>query len=129
MNPDIVALSIPIVSTIAVFSFLAVASWTNARRKEREAYYKSETLKKIAEVQGNAAGSILELLREENKIESQRRTEGRKLGGLISIAVGVSLGVFLRAIDHNEPAYLVALIPLLVGVALLAHAYLLTPAE
>jgi hypothetical protein len=127
MNPDIVALSIPIVSTIAVFSFLAVASWTNARRKEREAYYKSETLKKIAEVQGNAAGPILELLREENKIESQRRTEGRKLGGLISIAVGVSLGVFLRAIDHNEPAYLVALIPLLVGVALLAHAYLLTP--
>jgi uncharacterized membrane protein (GlpM family) len=127
MNPDIVALLIPIVSTIAVFSFLAVASWTNARRKEREAYYKSETLKKLAEVQGNAAGAILELLREEDRIESQRRIDGRKLGGLISVAAGAGLAVFLRAIDHNEPAYLAALIPLLVGVALLAHAYLLTP--
>ena len=127
MDQPVVLFFVPIITVIALFSFLTVASWSGARRKEREAYYKSETLKKIAEVQGNAAGSILELLREEDRIESQRRIDGRKLGGLISIAVGVSLGVFLRAIDHNEPAYLVALIPLLVGVALLAHAYLLTP--
>ena len=43
---------VPIVGSIALFSFLAVASWSDARRKEREAYYRSETLKKIAESSG-----------------------------------------------------------------------------
>ena len=40
------------VGSIALFSFVAVAAWSDARRREREAYYKSETLKKIAEAQG-----------------------------------------------------------------------------
>ena len=34
------------VGAVGMFSFIAVASWADARRKEREAYYKSETLKK-----------------------------------------------------------------------------------
>jgi hypothetical protein len=38
---------------IAVCSYLAVKAWVNARRAEREALYRSETLKKLAEMQGN----------------------------------------------------------------------------
>jgi len=59
---------VPIVGSIALFSFLGVASWSEARRKEREAYYKSETLKKIAESSGEGAKSALELLREQDKM-------------------------------------------------------------
>ncbi len=50
----VVAIAIPIVGSIALFSFLGVASWTDARRKEREAYYRSETLKKISESSGGS---------------------------------------------------------------------------
>lgn len=117
------------VGSIALFSFVAVASWSDARRREREAYYRSETLKKIAETQGSGAGSALELLREEEKNAVRRRREGQKLGGLITSGVGIGLMVFLRAIEPHEPIYLVALIPLLVGVALLFYSYFLAPKE
>ena len=61
----IAAMFIPIVGSIALFSFLAVATWADARRKEREAYYKSETLKKIAESSGEGARAAIELMREQ----------------------------------------------------------------
>jgi hypothetical protein len=35
--------------------------------------------------------------------------------------------IFLKAVDHNEPAYLVGIIPLLVGGALLAYSSVLAP--
>lgn len=119
------------IGSIALFSFVAVASWSDARRREREAYYRSETLKKIAETQGSGtgAGSALEFLREEERIAARRRLEGQRLGGLITAVVGIGLVVFLRAIGHREPVYLVGLIPLLVGMALLAYSYLLAPKE
>jgi hypothetical protein len=117
------------VGAVAVFSFIAVAAWSDSRRKEREAYYKSETLKKLAEAQGTGASSAVELVKEEERIALRRRLEGQKLGGLITVAVGVGLMVFLKAVDHNEPAYLVGVIPLLVGVALLAYSYVLGPKQ
>lgn len=116
---------------IALFSFLAVASWADARRKEREAYYKSETLKKIAETQGPGGNAALELMREEEKIARRRQREGQKLGGMIMTAVGVGVMVLLGAIgDKNDKGILfVGLIPLLIGVALMTYAYLLAPKE
>ncbi len=115
--------------SIALFSFLAVASWSDNRRKEREAYYRSETLRKIAETQGTGAGTALEVLREEDRIGRRRRQEGQRLGGLITAAAGIALMVFIRAIETKESAYLVGLIPLLVGLALLTYSYLLAPKE
>jgi hypothetical protein len=112
---------------VALFSFIAVASWSDARRREREAFYKSETLKKIAETQGTGATSALEILREEEKIAARRKIEGIKLGGLVTTAAGIGLIVLLVMLVHNEPVYAVGLIPLLVGAALLAYAYLLVP--
>jgi len=117
------------VGSIALFSFLGVASWSDARRRERQAYYKSETLKKIAETQGSGANSAIEFLREEEKGAAQRRREGVKLGGLVTSAVGIGLMIFLRAIVNDEPVYLAGLIPLLIGVVLAAYSYLLAPKE
>jgi hypothetical protein len=119
------------VASIALFSFVAVAVWSRERRREREAYYRSETLRKIADTQGAGGSSAIEFLREEEKNATRRRREGQKLGGLITVAVGISMMVFIKAVDRGdpEPAYLVGLIPLFVGVALLAYTYLLAPKE
>jgi hypothetical protein len=119
---------------IALLSSLAVAEWLKAHRREREAYYRSETLKRLAETQGAGINFALEFLREEDRIATRRRREGLKLGGLITIAVGLGLMFYFRAdmppgSGAGESSYLMGLIPLLVGVALLAYAYVLGPKE
>lgn len=52
------------IAAIALFSFLSVAAWTSARQREREAYYKSETIKKLAEMRDAPPEPVLQLLRE-----------------------------------------------------------------
>jgi hypothetical protein len=124
----VVAIAIPVVGSIALFSFLAVASWADARRKEREAYYTSEAVKKIAESSSEGAKSALELLREKEKNAFRRRLEGLKLGGLITAATGLGVMVLLRGIANDDgPVYLVGLIPLLIGAALLVYVFTLAP--
>ncbi len=52
------------IAAIAFFSFLAVASWAHSRRKEREAFYKSEAIRKIAEMPTAPPEPVLQLLRQ-----------------------------------------------------------------
>jgi hypothetical protein len=126
---DVVSVAIPVVGCIALFSFLTVASWSDARRRERETYYKSETLKKIAESSGEGAKAAIELMREQEKNTVNRRLEGMKLGGLITAVVGIGVMVLLRGLVHNAPVYLAGLIPLLVGLAVLTYSLLLAPKQ
>ena len=124
---DLGAFLIPIVGSISLFSFLAVASWSDARRKERESYYMADALKKISESSGEAAKSALDYLREQENIAVRKRVEGMKLGGLITAGVGIGVMIFLRGVEHSEPAYLVGVIPLLVGLALAIYGFVLAP--
>lgn len=122
------------VGAVALFSFIAVAAWSDARRKEREAYYKSETLKKIAE-SGAGGNAALEFLREQERIGERRRREGLRLGGLITAVVGVGVMILLGVMAHDPTAgipggtYLAGLIPLLIGIVLLLYSYVLVPKE
>src|SRR5215469_252026 len=90
------------VGAIALFSFVAVAAWSDSRRKERVAYYRSETLKKIAETAGPGSNAPHEYMREEEQISTRRRREGIRLGSLITGAVGIGLMIFLRGIAHEK---------------------------
>jgi hypothetical protein len=114
------------VGAIALFSFVAVATWSDNRRREREAYYKSELLKRVSEMQTDNAVAVV---REEERNALRRRLEGIKLGGMITAGVGIGLMVFLRALVADRPVYLVGLIPLLTAVALLAYSYILAPKD
>jgi hypothetical protein len=125
----VVAVAIPVVGSIALFSFLSVAAWSDARRREREEYYRNETLKKIAESSGEGAKAAIELLREQNNVVTKRRLEGMKLGGLITAVVGIGVMVLLHGLEHEEPVYLAGLIPLLIGLALLVYTFFLAPKE
>jgi hypothetical protein len=113
---------------VALFSFLAVAVWSDNRRREREAYYKNEQLKQFPEMQRDETVSVA-VLREEERIALRRTREGIRLGGLITTAVGIGVIVFLRELLNDRPVYLAGLIVLLVGVALLAYGYILAPKD
>ena len=113
---------------VALFSFLAVAVWSDNRRREREAYYKNEQLKNMPELQRDDKVGVA-VLREEERIALRRTREGIRLGGLITTAVGIALMVFLRELLNDRPIYLVGLIVLLTGIALLVYGYILAPKD
>ena len=62
MNGESGALLLLLIAVV-VCSYLSVKAWINARRMEREAFYRTEALKKIAELQENMSGPVLEALR------------------------------------------------------------------
>jgi hypothetical protein len=116
------------VGAVVMFAiFIPTVTWIDSQRKEREAFYKSETLRRITESSGEGAKAALELMREEGHWERQKKWEGLKLGGLICIGVGVATVIFLRVQTARDPGapYLVGLIPALIGVAMLVYVYLL----
>ncbi len=129
MSPAVPVFLFLSAGAVSLFSFIAVATWSDNRRREREAYYRSETLKKIAESQAPGVASALELMREQDAKQIRRTREGMKLGGLISIAVGIAIMPFFRAVQPERPVYLLGLVPLLVGVAILIYIYALGPKE
>jgi hypothetical protein len=127
MEPVALLFSVVAIPGVALFSFLAVAVWAGSRRKEREAYYRSEVLKKIAEAQGSGSATALELMREDQRAADHRRREGTLLGGLVLTGVGLALMVFLKALISDAPVYLCGLMPLFIGFALLGYSYFLAP--
>ncbi|HZU10526.1 MAG TPA: hypothetical protein VFA02_11550 [Pseudacidobacterium sp.] len=119
------------VGAISMFGFMAVASWAGARQQERESYYKNDMLKKLADSSSSGAAATLEYLREQERIalarRAQKKHEGYIVGGMINLAVGVALMVFLHAIVREQPVFYVGLVPGLIGVALIAYALLFLP--
>lgn len=124
-RPEIMVFVFLAIASVALFSFLSVHSYIAGRRREREAYYKNETVRRLTESQGAGAGAAVELMHQEEAISIRRRLEGLKLGGLITSAVGIGFMIFLYAVNDADghKVALIGLIPLLVGVALLVYVY------
>jgi hypothetical protein len=108
---------------------MVFAVWFGTRQKEREAFYKSETLRRISESSGEGAKQAIDLLREEERLKRIKTRESIKLGGLINIGVGIGLLIFLWFLVGPKVA-LCGLIPGLVGVAMLVYVfYMAAPVE
>lgn len=122
MNPGEVAVFIPIVGSVSLFTFLVFSVWFGTRQKEREAFYKSETLRRITEASSDGAKAAIDLLREEERLKRIKAREGVKIGGVVNVGVGIGLLIFLGALTGFKVA-LCGLIPGLIGVALLVYAY------
>ena len=116
-------LSIGAVSLFVVF--IPLTSWIDSQRREREAFYKAETMRRLAESSGEGAKAAIELLREQSRMDRNKKREGLKIGGVINIGVGVALMIFLRALVGDKPVFLCGLIPALIGVAMLVYVFFL----
>jgi hypothetical protein len=121
------------IGAVALFAvFIPLVTYIDGRVKEREAYYKAETIRRLAESSGDGAKAALELMREEARQKQIKRVEGMKIGGLINVGVGVGLTIFLRSLlggSLNSP-WLCGLIPGMIGVAMLVYVFAFSrPAE
>lgn len=128
MGPGFGLWMFPSIGAVSLFVvFIPLTSWIESQRKEREAFYKAETIRRLSEAPGDGARAAIELLREQDRMGRDRKREGMKIGGLINLGVGLALMIFLHALVTDAPVYLCGLIPGFIGVALLTYALLLAP--
>jgi hypothetical protein len=118
------------IGAVALFGvFLPFTTYLESRRKEREAFYKAETIRRIAEAPGDGARSTIELLQAQNRIGLAKTREALKIAGIINIGVGVGLIPFLGELVNWSVA-LCGLIPACIGMAMLVYVFVLAaPAE
>lgn len=128
-RPDTAVFFFLAIASIALFTFLAVASWSGSRAEERKSYYKNDMLKKLAESPAEGAAATLDYLREQQRFAARKKRGEMQLGGLVTAVIGVALMVFLAATAHPTPVFLVGLFPLLIGAALLGYARFMMPVE
>ena len=115
-------LSVGAVSLFVVF--IPLITWIDSRRKEREAFYKADTMRRLAESTGEGAKAAIQLMREEERLKRIKILEGMKIGGLINLGVGLALLIFLRVLlgGGSGSPFLCGLIPGFIGLAMLAYA-------
>jgi hypothetical protein len=113
---------------VAFFSWLAVTGWAKQRRREREAFYRDETEKRLLDKGQASVEQILKVRNQQERVRWLQRREGLKLGGLVTTAVGFGIIVGLPMIEGTEQRLAGAgAIPLAIGLALLLYAYSFYP--
>src|SRR6478609_5665349 len=115
---------IPAIGALGFFSLAAVWAWAINRRRERESLYHDETVRKISEAHGQQA--VLDYMLEVERIRMRRLQSAYTVGGIIAACGGAGLMIFMWAVEdiREEHTYFVALIPLLVGLGLIAYTQL-----
>lgn len=111
----------------ASLAFVSVIVWLENRQKEREAHYRNEMARRIAEASDPAP--LLAYVREIERMDAARLRNKARIAGLITLAVGTALMIFLHQAAPGTAAYLVGLIPLLVGAVLLVFSELVMRAK
>ena len=112
---------------ISGIAMIVLIVYFEEKRKAKQALYKNELLKKIADSQGDAADKIMEMIRQEELDIKIRRREGIKLGGLITAAAGLGAMALLFMLVPAQPVWIAGVVPLLIGLALFIYAQVLSP--
>jgi hypothetical protein len=109
-------------SVMAVFAFLSVAVWVTSRAGERKARDKFALLKALAEQPSESATRVVELLREQEARQADRKDReerrGFLAGGVVCIATGIGIAVMIATLSPKEGAWTVGLMIALIGAAL-----------
>ena len=116
-------------AAVALFAFLSVATWVEARAAERRDRERMALLRKLAELPPEQASVMREILREEDvRMERLARRKARQArrdgvgGGAIVMAVGVGLALFLFSIQPDEEIWTLGIMILLIGIVIAAFA-------
>jgi hypothetical protein len=121
--PGVIGALVPIAGII----WLGFVMWAGSKQKEREAFYRSELLKKIIDSPGGSTQSVLELVRQDERNAQIHRQEGLKLTGLILMAAGIGLGALLAFLVKEQPIWIVGGLPLLIGAAFFIYVRFMAP--
>ena len=85
----------------------------------------NDAYRKIYEPRGSGTEAVPVLAEQENR--RRQEIESYKVGGLITTAAGIGVSTFLYFVGSDSFVWVVALIPLMVGLALLLYGFILAP--
>ncbi len=105
------------VTSTAFFTFLIFIVWLEGRQKERQAHYRDEMARKIAEAEDPAP--VMDYVRSVEQADAERTRMKASVARLITLAAAAGLMIFLYQVAPGSAVYLVGLIPLFVGLVLL----------
>lgn len=123
---DAMIFMIPIVGTVALFAFLAVGVWADARRRERESYYRYEFRRRMLEAGKFDANDVRALAEFEQQAGIASGKRAIQITGVLFTAMGAGMLSGLRFIQ-DEPIWMVGYIPLSIGIGLMAYGFLMAP--
>ena len=105
------------VTSTAFLTFLSFVIWLDGRQKEREAHYRNELAQKLADA--GDSGPVMEYIKSLERADAARAQMKSRVSGLVTLATGLALTLFLHQIAPGVPVYLAGLIPVFIGVVLL----------
>ena len=108
---------------LGLFAFLAISVWASSRREQREMELRYELYSRMVEHPGPEADAVRELLAKDAQQRQTAASAQKRAGGLVVLAVGIGFGAFLYFIAPDRPIYLLALVPTLVGIVILASGF------
>lgn len=111
---------VPVVSTVAVFAFVAIAVYFKEQRKIREAELQLQFRKSLLD-KYNDPDAIRGILEVEDRRIREQANERRVLGGAVVTVVGIALLVGMYLITGGPSVSLPGLIVLGVGLAMLLY--------
>ena len=117
---------IPIIAIIATFTFVGSIAWAKHRRSERDAFYRHELIKKMAE-KAEGEDQLMAFMREELRIRQANRRQGLMVGGLVTLAIGIGFMIGFRWID--DQIFMIGAVPAAIGLAMIAGALLFSRTE
>ena len=121
---DVYIMLIAILGTVAMFAFFTVGGWVKQRRLEREALYRAETERQLAERGQLTAADVAASREREIREHWLQRRERIKMSGVVLLALGAGMLIALRNEDEATDA---GWIPLTIGLGALIYAYRFYP--
>jgi hypothetical protein len=130
-----VALFLFIAATIvAVFAFLSVAIWVEARANERKTRDRYALLRKISEQPAERAELVLALVREDDargeraalRKAAQARRDGMQAGSIL-VAIGAGLSILLYTVAPSGRVWTAGLMLVFIGLVVFGFAFFTRP--
>ncbi|HKQ56286.1 MAG TPA: DUF6249 domain-containing protein [Candidatus Eisenbacteria bacterium] len=129
----IVALSIPIVAIVGGITAGIIKSLGRqrlielAQRERIAAIERGVDPAKLAPLPVSGLDEDAETWHMSQFDRDRRRAQGLMIGGIVTLAVGLALMLFLNIIERNENVWAVGIIPATIGLALLLSSFLVRP--
>jgi hypothetical protein len=109
------------VTMLGLFAFLTVSAWASNRRAQREMELRYELYRLMVQHPGPETDAVRALLAKDTQQHQNAARARARAAGLVVLSVGLGFGIFLYYIAPQKPAYLLALVPTLVGAAMLIN--------